>query len=332
MDELESTGESQESGDKKTRLVVFGVLQIILGALCALLVPLMIVGSMVGKAKNPDVEMGAAQLVMGLVFYVFLAVWLIWMGIGSIKARRWARALILSSAWIWLISGTLGFVVSLFWFPAALDQTVLNQKITAQQLTVMKITMTGFVAFFGVIIPGLLVLFYSGEKVKTTVESRDTQARWTDRCPLPVLALSLMFLSGAGSMLFTACSGWVVPFFGTVLSGLAGAAVAAVVALFCLYVARGIYRLDLNSWRLALLAVVAAGVSVGITLMRVSALEMYEKMNFPSRQIEMLKPLLEKNSLFMTLPGLIWFILMLGFILYVKRYFSGKTEQAPTAD
>ena len=103
--------------DRKTGLVGFGILQIILGGLCAILVPFMIIGMIVlAVSKDSSAPpMNTATMIVGVLFYVLAAICFIWMGVGSIKARRWARALILVSSWLWLICGISGlFFMLLF--------------------------------------------------------------------------------------------------------------------------------------------------------------------------------------------------------------------------
>ncbi len=90
--------------DRKTGLIIFGVLTMGIGGLVALLVPLMIF-----SATMSTKELGSDQVgkIVGpaIAFYGLLAVVLIWLGIGSTMARRWARALLLIFSWTWLILG-----------------------------------------------------------------------------------------------------------------------------------------------------------------------------------------------------------------------------------
>ena len=94
------TDEGENFKDRKGGLIAFGVLEILAGAFCALMAPIMLVSMLLPAAlleegAAPPVDVG--MMIPGLLFYVSLAVWFIWMGIGSIKARRWARALLLVS-------------------------------------------------------------------------------------------------------------------------------------------------------------------------------------------------------------------------------------------
>ena len=89
--------------NRSTGLIIFGILTLLLGGLCALFIPLMLFGqTMAAKAPNAPPP-NTAMLLPGLAMYGGLAVALIWLGIGSIKARRWARALLLIFSWTWLI-------------------------------------------------------------------------------------------------------------------------------------------------------------------------------------------------------------------------------------
>jgi hypothetical protein len=225
MAENEGVVQAADFKDRKTRLVVFGILQIIFGSLCALLVPLMILGVVMsatlkkGAAEAPSLRM----MIPGIMVYVLLAIWFILMGIGSIGTKRWARALILVSSWLWLITGVLGFVFILLLMPAMYDKMGETGQMPKEMVVIMKYMMMVFMAVFYVVVPGLLVLFYSGRDVKATCEHRDPHIRWTDRCPPPVLAVSVVCAGWAASLLFTAAYGWVIPFFGTILSGVPGA-------------------------------------------------------------------------------------------------------------
>ncbi len=94
--------------DRSTGLLVFGILLILLGALCALFVPLMILGQTM-SASHTGMEPNYRMILPGAVMYGALAVAFIWLGIGSIKARRWARALMLVLSWAWLVTGVTAF-------------------------------------------------------------------------------------------------------------------------------------------------------------------------------------------------------------------------------
>jgi len=250
MTNPEQTMECSDFKDRKTGLVVFGTLQIILGGVCALLVPLMVIGMVASAAldDSPAPPIGLRTMLPGMLLYLLLAVWFIWMGIGSLKARRWARSLILVSSWLWLICGIYGFVFVLLFMSGMYNHMAENGRLPRGAATLTKYLTIGFMTIVYIIIPGLLVLFYGSKNVKATCEFRDSKIRWTDKCPLPVLAVSLIFAGWAISMLSMGGFRWTIPFFGFVLSGIQGATVALVVMLLCGYVAWGLYKLDVKAW------------------------------------------------------------------------------------
>jgi hypothetical protein len=329
MAENEGTVQTAGFKDRKTRLVVFGILQILFGGLCALLIPLMIMGMVMSAMQNNHAaqQLHWQTMVPGILVYAVAAVWFITMGIGSIRTRRWARALILISSWFWLVCGVLGFAVILRIVPAMYDQMGKDGKIPEAMIVGMKIGMMTFMAVAYVVIPGLLVLFYSGRDVKATCETRDPHIRWTDACPLPVLGVSVMCAVWAGSLLFMGVYGWVIPFFGTILSGLPGAIAIFVLILLLAYVARGMYKLDIQAWWCVLLVNVVWFLSAMITLSRVSMQTFYERMNFPEQQMENMKQFNMLWGHMMYLPMGFWVVIVGVYLLYIRKYFKHDSSQ-----
>ena len=114
--------------DRSTGLVIFGILTLLLGCLAGLFVPLMLFGQMMA-AKAPDAPpVNHAAMLPGIVIYGGLAVALVWLGIGSIKARRWARALLLIFSWSWLIMGVFMTAIMPFFMSKSLANLPPNAK------------------------------------------------------------------------------------------------------------------------------------------------------------------------------------------------------------
>lgn len=329
MTNEEKSAGSSDIKDRKTGLVVFGIFEILLGAFCALMVPMilgMLVLATLKKGAASSVSAGT-MMIPGLLFYALLAVWFIWMGIGSIQARRWARALVLVTSWLWIINGMIGLVFMLVFLPDIYNQMGKSGQMPMQVVAIIKYVTIGFMLVFYIIMPGAFVLFYGSKHVKATCERRDPQVRWTDRCPLPVLAVSLISGFWAVSMLLMGFYGWTIPFFGSILSGVAGAAVAFVSMLLLGYVAWGTYRLNVTAWWCAVLLTIFWGVSAGITFSRVSLMEFYTKMNFPAQQLDIMKQLTLPQTSWIVLFCGIWVIVILGYLLYTRRYFAHPSEQ-----
>ena len=328
MADYEETLQSSDFKDMKTGLVVFGILQIIFGGFCALMVPFMILGMIASSVldNSSAAPMSPTMMIAAVLIYVLLAVWFVCMGIGSIKARRWARALLLVTSWLWLICGTCGLVFMLLLMPDVYDQMGKIEQMPPGMARIMKYVMTVFMIIFYVIIPGVLVLFYGSKNVKATCQFRDSRLRWTDKCPLPVLAVSLIFGSGAVARLFMGVYGWVIPFFGSILNGMKGAAVVLVVMLLFGYVAWGTNKLSIKAWWCAVLVIIAWALSAGITFSRVSILDYYEKMNFPEQQLDMIEQYSIPQDYMVLFFGL-WVACFLGYLLYTRRYFVRPVEQ-----
>jgi MFS family permease len=325
----EQTIQSSDFKDRKTGLVVFGIILIIFGGFCALMVPFMIFSIIASTVleSSSSAPMNVGMMIFTVLFYVGLAVWFIWMGIGSIKARRWARALLLVTSWMWFIGGLIGLIFMLFFMSDMYNQMGKSGQLPQEMVVFIKYMMIAFMAVFYVIIPGIIILFYRSKNVKATCEFRDSQIRWTDKCPLPVLAASLMFGFWAVSMLFMGFYGWVFPFFGFILSGMTGAGIALVSMLLFGYAAWGTYKLDIKAWWCSVLLIVAWALSTIITFSRVSLWDFYEKMNLPEEQLAIMKQYNTFEGSTMIWFCGFWFVGFLGYLLYTKRYFISSSKQ-----
>jgi hypothetical protein len=312
--------------DRSTGLVIFGILTLLLGCLAGLFVPLMLFGQMMA-AKAPNAPpVNHAAMLPGMAVYGLLAVALIWLGIGSIKARRWARALLLIFSWSWLIMGVCMTAVMPFVMSKAMANLPPNAK-TGQPamppvaITGMVIGMTLFFFVIFVVVPAVWTFFYNSRHVKATCEARDPVTRWTDACPLPVLAFCLWTWLAVPMMLVMSLTGLaVMPCFGVFVSGLPG-------ALFCLVIAAiwgmagwWLYRLDARGWWLILIAMVLFMVSALMTYAHHDIIEMYQLQGLPQAQIDQI----QKMGLF-TGNRMGWFTALcslpfLGYLLFIKKY------------
>jgi MFS family permease len=334
MAEYSETAINYSFKDRKVRLVILGILQIIFGGFCALMVPLMILGMLATSAvagKGAAEGVSLKMMIPGILLYLALAVWFVWIGIGSIMARRWARALILVSSWLWLICGVCGFVLMLMIIPNMYDKMGESGQMPKAAITVAKYVVEAFLAVFYVVVPGVFVLLYSGKDVKATCEHRDPQERWTDKCPLPVLAVSLVSVVWAVSILSMGIYGWAIPFFGSIVSGTNGAMMILALALVLAYIAWGTYKLDVKAWWCALLVYIGWAFSGIITFSTVSMNELYEKIGFSGQHLDMIRQYSTLWEQGMCLFLGFWVIIVLAYLIYVRRYFVGasldKSEQ-----
>ena len=312
--------------DRSTGLVIFGILTLLLGCLAGLFVALILFGQMMA-AKAPDAPpVNHTAMLPGMAFYGLLAVALVWLGIGSIKARRLARALLLIFSWSWLIMGTCMTAVMPFFMAKVMANLPPNAK-TGQPpmppgaITAMVVGMTLFFGVIFVLVPAVWTFFYSSRHVKATCEARDPVTRWTDACPLQVLGFCLWTWLAVPMMLVMALTGLaVMPCFGVFVSGVPG-------ALFCLVIAAvwgtagwWLYRLDARGWWLILIAMVLFMVSALLTYAHHDIIEMYQLQGLPQSQIDQI----QKMGLFAG-NRMGWFTALcslpfLGYLLFIKKY------------
>ena len=139
----------------------FGILTLLLGCLAGLFVPLMLFGQ-VAAARTTQTPTSLATLLPGMVVYGLLAVALIWLGIGSIQARRWARALLLIFSWSWLLLGIVMLIVMGFVMPkimANLPATAGQPAMPPGATGVVMVVMFLFLGFFFIVLPAVWTFF-----------------------------------------------------------------------------------------------------------------------------------------------------------------------------
>jgi uncharacterized membrane protein len=260
-----------------------------------------------------------------------LAVALVWLGIGSTMARRWARALLLIFSWSWLIMGLLVLVFMAFVIPKVLANLPSSGTTghPAMPAAAMVGMMVGMFLVFGVlfiILPALWTFFYNSRHVKATCETRDHVTRWTDACPLPVLGFCLWLAFSVPMMLIMPIAGHgVMPFFGIFLTGVPGTMLCLAIAALWSYAAWLLYKLDQRGWWLVLITLCVFMASALLTFARHDMLEMYHLMGYPEAQIEQIQKsgLLIGNRMtwlmaFSVLP-------FLGYLLFIKKFLRRKS-------
>jgi MFS family permease len=313
---------------RRAGLAIFGIFHIIIGAFCVLFMLFTIVGAVALRnlGESTIAAMSVGQMILVVSLYLLLAIWFVWMGIGSILARKWARALILITSWLWLICGLIGFICILFFMPDIFSPLAAGEDIPREVAVIVQSIVTAFLAFTLIVIPGAFVLFYSSRHVKATCEQRDRQVRWTDKAPLSVITLSSLLGCSAISMPLMGFYRWAIPFFGEALSGIPGAVIVLIYVVLFAYAAWGTYKLQVKAWWCGFLATVAIGVSMVITFSRVGLLEFYQKMGVPQERLEIMQRLdLFHDPRVLILSGLV-LIGFLGFMIYTKRYFKASAR------
>jgi hypothetical protein len=317
--------------DRSAGLIIFGILTILLGCLAGLLTLMVIVQVASPSARAAGGPATFSTILPVASIYGILAVALVWLGIGSIMARRWARALLLIFSWIWLVMGLFIVVIMAFFVPRMMSnisasETTGHPAMPPSMIVVMMVTMFLVFGVLFVILPAVWTFFYGSRHVKATCETRDPVMRWTDACPLPVLGLCLWLAFSVPMMLLMAIAGHVVlPFFGMFLTGVPAAVSYLAIAVLWSYAAWSLYKLKPRGWWLILIALCVFMTSALLTYARHDAMEMYRLMGYPDAQIVQMQKtgLLNGNRMswlmaFSVLP-------FLGYLLFIKKFLGRKS-------
>jgi hypothetical protein len=315
--------------DRHAGLVVFGVLELLLGCVCALLAPLMLVAASM-SSQGGGMPLDARMMLQNVMFYALLAIVFIWLGVGSILSRRWARALLLILSWSWFVVGVLALVFLAVLLPEMLSAMFAqNPGMPEAAKAAVFIVPLVLVGVFFVVVPGTMVLFYRSKQVKATCEARDPRTRWTDACPLPVLAVSLWLAFGAISVLpMAAAYHGVAPFFGRFISGLPGTLVLLAFCAVWSYCAWAFYRLRLAGWWILVLTLGLLGISSMVTFARVDIIEMYRLMGYPEQLIQQIQQFNFFKGSTLVLWSSFCFIPLFGYLIYVKKFFRPAAPPA----
>jgi hypothetical protein len=316
--------------DRGTGLVIFGVGQIILGLLAALMIPLVVLGAFMSRL-TPAGGMRPGQYASGVVTYGFIAAAFIALGAGSVQMKRWARALTLVVSWYWMIVGVLVTVLLTAVVPVTIRGVMQAQQnasggsspgVQAGVMAVIITIMIVFCAFFLVLVPIGFLIFYSRKDVELTCRHRDPIERWTDHAPLPVLGASVALFTGSLYMLLIAITTPLFPFFGTYLTGIPAAACFVVLAALDMYLALALFRLQSSGWWIAVIASPIRMLSMAITYGRADLMQAYSKMGWSDAQVQTINasPLFRSHVILWW--SLISMVIFFVYLLWLKRYFK----------
>jgi hypothetical protein len=321
------TATPSESRDRSGRLETVGALQILLGCFCglgAIFVGALRLFPMGRAAQNWEPPI----FVQMAAFYLGLAVAFIWLGKGMFSARRWAWTLTVVSSWIWLIFGVFGFINVEFIIGPRTWEYMAQQKgkMPAQFVESVRLFSGVFLAFLYLGLPGFFLMLSHHESVRATCIRRDPRVPWTDRCPMPVLAIVLFLAFSILPLRSLATLKFVVPCFGTFLSGGAGALATALIAIIVAALTWGLYRLRMAAWWGALLLGSASSLNTAITFQRADIAEMYKQQGFSASTLEMFhnKGLLELTRQWGLWTGLVGGVAWVVYLIAVRRYFLGN--------
>ena len=281
--------------DRSSALVAFGVVQLAIAAGCATL--LFTSAMRYERAASAGVTVSSSALASSVFVWGAAATYFAAAGIGSMRARRWARALSVAVSGLWLAGGVAGTIAVAILLPRLPSATA--------PLRTLLICAAVLIA-----LPLVLFKFYNRLDVGITCDRRDPGLAWTDRVPLPVLALIVVMIVAALWLLVN-LGRPVVPVFGTLLTGAAAPIAMLAIAGLCGNVAVQLYRLKESAWwTLVLLQVGGCAVTLAAMLRAEGAM-----INQP---------------LVMAFTVATW-LAYFAFLGYVRRYFVGGRAGRPLA-
>jgi hypothetical protein len=312
--------------DRTLGLMIFGVISILIGVFCALLVPLMFLSvalseSVAGAGVNSRSAWSASAL------YGILAVVFVWLGIGSIRARRWARELLLSVSWIWLLTGICSLIIGILVIPAVVRGTGVATGIPPEMTSLIVLVIFGVIGLLYVVLPGAFVLFYRSPQVAATCRARYPDPQWIDGCPRRLLTLMVVWVLGAVSMLLMPAYDFIFPLFGFVLTGAGGAVLWTLVLVTCVVLAFGTCRRAPWAWWGGVLLTVAAALSSSLVALRHDLAEIIAFMRLPEEQVTMIAALGLPDGWPMALINAVVWGTFLVYLMTLRRFFA----HAPTA-
>jgi hypothetical protein len=333
--------------DRRTSLKVVGVLLIIFGALSGcfgLLAPVgmyltvMFGGTAPGAATQPmqpalPTRPDYHTMVLAGITYVLLSAAMIWLGVGSLRIRRWVRPVILVIGWTWLLTGVVSFAHwALFGASMREMMTATWQPGMPQPPRALVYTVTalmGTLTFLLLVaLPALLTWLYQRDGVLETVEYFDPRFAWTDRCPTPVLAVCLwLALGGVGAAVYSVYG--VLPLFGRYVTGAPAVAALLAVAAVYLWLAWGAYRLRPWAWWGAALAWTLWAGSMIWTFTRLGYHEFYRQAGYSPQEIDLMMRYGGQYEDAMVWMIALWSAALVGYLLYVRKFFAAGPPPGP---
>ena len=231
--------------DRGGLLRFFGVVEILIGCLCALLGVLgTLVLSLSARIGVPPEPAAPPRLLwVNLLVYAAAATFLITMGIGTLRAKRWARVLMLITSWPVLVT----FVLGTIWIAVLMPGLMARSPDASPEAA--RIAMIVIVVFSALLalVPLSFILFYSGRNVRATFENRDRTPTWVDGRPMPILGLTVA-MWGCGAATLLALPRGMAPFFGLVLTGWPAVGVILLQAFVWVWLGRQIYWMTPAGW------------------------------------------------------------------------------------
>ncbi len=258
-----------------------------------------------------------AALVVQNIGYYIIAALLIPVGIGHVKLRRWALTLTQLYTWFWLGAGILFISNSIVLIPSAF------RFYPNRDVLVVRLVIIGVSSFiFLVLLPVLALWFYRSDRVRLVFEEHDSNRYWTEKFPLPLVALLLLFVIIIMVMHIAIFFQSMFPIFGRIMLGRQSVYIVSLCILIMGILIYGTVRLKTWAWWSSLAFVSLLTISSVMSFARHSFYDIIIMMKLPAYEMELLDKLEFLHDYHLVGLVAIPLLITLGLVIYSKRYYE----------
>ncbi|HEY1921753.1 MAG TPA: hypothetical protein VGG44_03225, partial [Tepidisphaeraceae bacterium] len=310
----------------KTGGTVFGIITIVIGSISGCMGVFIPFTMLLPQAANQ--KLGA--VITATLLYVGIAVALIWLGAGAVKMRRWVRPIVLIFGLLSIILGVFFFVSMGLMYSVSAKGSQTNPAVLGTPGAPYPVFVAMTMLFFGflfVAIPGVYVWFYRKPEVKAALEHFDPAPRWTDRCPIPALAIVMVLMCYA-VMTLVAIPQAIMPVFGTVLHGPFAMVLQLILVVVAIILAKLAFQCRPSGWWGTTGLLILLMIAYAMTSLRSDQPAMYRAAGFDAQQVELMSRMQSSRPFGFLIIQLISTLLMLGYLAYVRKYFNGPNREA----
>jgi hypothetical protein len=307
--------------NRRGLLIAFGIVQILIACLLflmtllAALLPMAAVNQRPASAISPTALAVVIFLVYGIPAVIFLV-----LGIGSIRAKNWARIGTLIISWIWLAFGVMQMFVVFFLLPSVLRSLPPqpNQPPNLEQAVV-----AGAAVFFGaffVVLPAIFLAVYHSKHVRATCLAGTPEPRGVET-PVILWILTLWMALGVLGMIYLLFTPYPAVIFGVLIPGVAGKSIYLTTGVVYVWAAWGLWRRELLAWRVVFWLQLFWVASAIVSFTTRDILQLYREMGMSAQELAFLERLPLSPNVFLLLC-LVPTLVFMGLLFYAKRYFS----------